>query len=275
MDGKYSDLILKVNELKNTDYFSFSDIEKEFITDMCDRRIFPVFQPIANDEMYIVGFEILARWNKNHEIVNLNQSMSRVNSYYLWVFYFSFLFEVAIEKINEFKGKCFFVIKIPKCIAVNRCIINSLEGSIHKLKDHAWISCLSLEFEGAHLRETFFNLISLQRRGVKVLCNAFLPKPSDNDIDYKIRMDGYIVYPEIVSESLSDDYVLESIKSLISFANETNAVILVDGIDNKKLYTKMRDIGAQMFKGYFVCSPVAENLLGYIIRKFEIDGFLQ
>ncbi|HIA9329500.1 TPA: hypothetical protein ACWSSV_004977, partial [Klebsiella pneumoniae] len=56
--------------------------EREFIHAIHSRQIFPVFQPIVDDNLRVQGFEILSRWRKDNIVLKSDEFLLHIHSEY-------------------------------------------------------------------------------------------------------------------------------------------------------------------------------------------------
>lgn len=259
-------------QLKSLSSNSMTTFEMEFIQAIYNRDIYPVFQPIVDDNLQLKGFEVLVRWRNDNRIILPGQFLPLLHHQHPWLVLTAYIFLEAVECIKRYKGIFYFSVNIPAAIATSEKIINMLAVIQEKLP-REWMNKLVLEFsETTDFRQqtdTADNILQLQERGFVAMLDDCFSKGSVFFPARTLNFDAYKLDMSIIDDAKDDPQALALIKSLIFYCRLSNRGCVAEGIDSFEKFSQLKKIGVDSFQGYFISPPVNKNYLKEIILRYS------
>lgn len=267
----------KIKEPKTQSCTALSSFEREFIHAIYTHKIFPVFQPITNEEMQIRGIEILSRWHRNDEILLPGEFLPQIHSEYAWLVLTAFVLREAVQNINQHPGDFYFSVNIPAAISSNENLIRMMETAHLQLYQPEMSERLALEFAETidlnHSGKIAENIAQIRKKGFRIMLDDCFSHSSIIFPVRTIRFSGYKLDISIVSNMLHDSHALALIKSLLYYCKLTDSLCIAEGVDSLEKFSVLKTLGIELFQGYLISVPVERGNLEKLINFKQPDIF--
>lgn len=259
------------NKIDGEDLSAF---EREFVHAIHCRDLFPVFQPIVDDEQRLQGMEILSRWRRDGTILQPGAFLPEIQADYAWLVLTAFVLQEAVQKINRYPGSFYFSINIPQAIAGHIHLPRMLETARQQLRQPRHVDRLVLEFaETIDFRlqaHAAANIAELQRLGFRIALDDCYSQGSVFFPVRQIRFNEYKLDMSIVNEMQHDPHALALIKSLHYYCKLTGSRCVAEGVDSDEKFRMLKALGIDRFQGYLISPPVnGMELEALMLRERE------
>lgn len=259
----------KITDLDLTE--SLSVLEGSFVNDILCGNVYPVFQPILNDEFFLTGAEILIRWEQNGKLLQPSEFLPQIRSRYVWFRLTELVLNEAIKNINRYCGTYFFSINIPSNIIGKDIFLKMIESSIKKLQFEEYSEQLILEFpEGFSYdsnSETVKVINSVQDLGCRVFLDDCFSKGSVIFPVRDIQFKGFKLDMGIVNNFLGCTRDRYLIQTLVYYCKLVNLPIIAEGINDLKCVDGLKELGVNNFQGYLFSPPIKQQKFQDLIMR--------
>lgn len=251
---------------------TLSAFEREFVHAIHCRQVFPVFQPIIDDEHHLQGIEILSRWRRHGNTLPTSAFLPQIRAEYALLVLTAFMLQEAIQKINHYSGAFYFSISIPPAIASHRHLPRMMETERHQLHNPRWSERLVLEF--AEITDfkgkgnVIANIVELQQDGFQIMLDDCFSPDSAIFPVMQAHFSGYKLNMSIINDMQRDPHALALIKSLIYYCQLTGSRCIAEGVDSVDKFTLLKESGVDHFQGNLISLPVDNNNLEDTIQQF-------
>jgi len=235
------------------------------------QEITPHFQPIVDNKMRPVGFEILSRWRKKNTLLQPDEFLPFIRNENIWFLFTEFILQEAVFNINRYAGKFYFSVNIPPYISQSNNFYTLIKSAIGKLQEKSWVEKLILEisektdfFEKECIAE---NIKKMNELGVRIFLDDCFSKVS---LIYPVRLprfSGYKLDISIVNDSLSDFNSRASIECLAYYCKLTQCSCIAEGVDSTEKLNALKKMGVKYYQGYLISKPLDTVGLYNYIRK--------
>ncbi|WP_126994201.1 sensor domain-containing protein [Thermosipho globiformans] len=220
----------------------------------------PFFQPIATDNMEIVGAEALIRWVKDGKIIPPFEFLDFLEK--------TGLIEQASKQIFESVCKLLSKTKKLKFVDVNISPIQLKNSNFSKdylkILEKYNIQSSQITIE---ITENLFidyndivreNLNLLKSEGFKLCLDDFGTGYSSLNYLRNIPFDIIKIDREFIS-NIDDEKNLNLLKAIYSIAESFNMGAIPEGVENEKQLEILTMIGFKLFQGYYFGKPMPES----------------
>ena len=251
-----------------------SSDEKDFKDAIYKGLVYPVFEPIVNGKLNIVGFEILCRWKRNDKECKPSEFLPLIQSRSIWLLLTSFMMNVAIKWINRFLGKVCFSVNIPPLVAESITFIRMMDMAKKQLLNEAWINKLIIEIsEDTDLSNHSKSVIILQQlteKGYQIYLDDCFSKGCMAFPIRQIEFNGYKLDLSIVEQMITDEGEKALVKLIIYYCRITGKHCIAEGVDSEKKLLLLKSLGVEYFQGYMISHPVPGDLLEITASRLGI-----
>ncbi|AEG99851.1 EAL domain-containing protein [Klebsiella aerogenes] len=252
-----------------------NNIETEFMAGLTSGVIYPVFQPIVNNNKKILGFEMLIRWMVNGKEMTAGEFIDDIKSTEAHIKLANFLIDAAVKKIIKYNGALFFSVNIT---VLDKIVTEKLYNIISSLKEkylnNELIKLLVLEFSESldfyKDSKSVDNIKTLSQLNVTIELDDCFSSRSVNFPVRSMKFNGYKLDREVVSAFSKNIYDESLIRSLLYFCALTDSYCTAEGINNYNEMHELYKIGVRRFQGFWISKPVLENELDSTIRYFGL-----
>ncbi len=253
----------KEEKVSNTNITIYPEDKNNLIQKYC-RNLSTVFQPIYSTEyMEIYGYEALTRLENCNigisELFNIALSSNEILSVDMYCRH------IAIKNaaLMGFKKHHYLFLNIcPEVLLdpYHKPQITDFITSRYKMsKEHIILEIT--EESAVRDYKTFLRAIEYYRtNGYKIAIDDFGvgfggPKMLSEVKPEIVKIDRYFV-----STSIKNKISRNFIKLIIELCNETNIIVLAEGIENQDELELMKKLGVDLLQGYFLGKPQKELL---------------
>ncbi|MGU5952312.1 EAL domain-containing protein [Klebsiella pneumoniae] len=253
------------------DFTQLSPIEKEFISSIYTNSVYPVFQPISDDDLKIKGFEILIRWDNLGKTKKPHEFLPEIKSRYTWMLLTAYILQTAIKCINSCNEDIYFSINIPSKIAGDNGILRMLEVALKQLKNPHNVKRILLEYsentDFYSSKNVSDTINSIKTKGVKVLLDDCFSERSGPFPLRTIQFDGYKLDISIVNEVIENRNSYALIKTISHYCSLVGSMCIAEGVESVHVFNKLKEVGIKNFQGYFISKPVRMSELQFLVKS--------
>lgn len=250
-----------------------SPFEREFVHAIHNRQVYPVFQPIVDGGIQLKGLEILARWERNGQIMQPAEFLPQIRSGYAWRLLTALMLQEAICGINQYRGAYYFSVNIPAAISGSESLIEMIRQLSTRLINPFWTDRLVLEIsESLNLldrHESRFLITQLQHLGYRVMLDDCFSRSSVYFPVRAVRFNDYKLDRKVVEDAQYEPHALALIKSLAFYCDLTGSHCVAEGIDSREKLSLLRASGVHLFQGYSISQPVFKFELAQMIADLK------
>ncbi|VEC00498.1 Bacteriophytochrome cph2 [Cedecea lapagei] len=236
--------------------------------------IFPVFQPVVDSGMNIVGFELFCRWYTNGKVLLPHDFFPEIKTKDTWIMLTAYIIREAVVSINKYAGKLEFSVNVPAALLDNNALFKIVETARAQLVEQAWVKCLVLDInENVDLSresKTVKLLNKLSGLGVRLALDDCF---SQNSVAFPIRQINFNSYKldrYIVETFLNHHDDKNLIQGLVYYAGVIGSQCVAEGVDSLQKFLMLKEIGVHLFQGYYISKPILrEELDTLIYRGFQ------
>ncbi|SMG19899.1 EAL domain-containing protein [Cedecea sp. NFIX57] len=233
--------------------------------------IFPVFQPIVDSEMQIVGFEIFCRWYTNGNVLLPKDFFHEIRTRETWVMLTAYIIREAVVNINNYAGKLEFSVNIPRALTEGTALFKIVETAKAQLLDPTWIRCLVLDINEnvdlSYESKTVAVLNQLISLGVKLALDDCFAKNSVAFPVRQIKFNSYKFDRYIVETFINNHDDKNLIDGLIYYASVTGSQCIAEGVDSLQKLIMLKQMGVNLFQGYYISKPVLREELDALVFR--------
>lgn len=243
---------------------SLSPQELEFEQAVHRGQVLPVFQPIVGPYMNVQGFEILARWFKQGQILMPAEFLPQLQATQIWVLLTAFMIREAVQQIKRFNGQYYFSVNIPACVAEDGSLLRMMKIAQNQLKEQTFSDRLVLEFAEttdffqAPAMETIHQMV---RSGHRVFLDDCFSQGSVMFPVRQVQFSGYKLDVSIVNSFLYSPHDASLVKSLVEYCRLTQTLCVAEGVDSQDKFQALTQSGVTGFQGYYISRPVLREEL--------------
>lgn len=255
----------------NADKEQISSYEADFLTGIETQEVYQLYQPIFNSLKEIRGFEILIRWKQHGETLKPDEFIPRLKSEKALLLLTAMCIKKAIDGINHCQGRYFFCVNIHSQLGGCSGLMKMCAEACRQLKDLQWKKQLVLEFsvksDNYKSSDMVDTLNSLRNMGVILYLDDCF---SDGSIFFPVRKfsyDGYKLDKSIVDNILASHNDMALVSSLSGYCSLTERRCIAEGIEDIFTFEKLKNLGIELFQGYFFHRPCNEEEMLALILK--------
>lgn len=255
------------------DLTQLSPIEKEFISSIYTKSVYPVFQAISDENLDIKGFEILIRWDSLGKTKKPHEFLADIKSRYAWMLLTAYILQTAIKCINSYNENIYFSINIPSKIADDSGVLRMLDVALKQLKNSRNVKRIFFEYsEDTNFysdRNVSDIISSLKSKGVKVILDDCFSERSGPLPLRTIQFDGYKLDMGIVNEIIENKNSHALIKTMSHYCSLIGSMCIAEGVESVDIFNKLKEAGIKNFQGYFISKPVRLSELPFALKSSE------
>ncbi|MEH0876592.1 EAL domain-containing protein [Pectobacterium cacticida] len=263
----------QVKEEKNQTSIMLSAFEREFVHAIHSQQIYPVFQPITDENLQIRGFEILYRWRRNGNILLPGDFLAQIHSEYAWLVLTAFVIQEAVQSINQHPGEFYFSFNIPAVTARHENLNRMMETARRQLHRSTMSERLVLAFSETTDRNQHSkvadNIARLRQRGFRLILDDCFSQTSVMFPVRTVRFNAYKLDIGIVNDMHNDPHAQALIKSLCYYCQLTDSDCIAKGVDSLEKFNRLRALGIERFQGGLISPPVRRENLGNLIVRLS------
>jgi len=233
------------------------------------------FQPIySTKNKKIYSFETLMRWNHPrfgyiapNKFLQAAEDIGIINPLDRWVM------SSGSARIRELSEKFNHEFNISVNLSPMQFALSSLPGYVKEVlkKTRINASCLHLEItENALLsdiKSALRIMNSLKELGVKLTLDDFGTGFASLSYLRKLPIDTLKIDKSFIKGLTTSDQDKAVIKMLINLTKELNLKVIAEGVETKKEFNTLSNMGCDLLQGYYISRP----LRGTKIEKFITD----
>lgn len=233
-------------------------------------RVYPVFQPVMNRDMAVVGCEVLARWSRDGREVPPAEFLPSLSTRTALVSLTAFMLNAAILQINRFKGTVCFLVSVPPSLSGSGALMQMVSKALGLLGEASWSARLILEISGRTPMPAegvlMDNLRSLRDRGVKIFMGDCF---AEDNMFFPVRrgpFSGYRLDVSLVSKLEHDEGERQLTEGMAHYCRLTGRVFIADGVDTPAKLAIIKALGVEYYQGSLISPPVQLDELAGILR---------
>ncbi|MGM0518994.1 MAG: EAL domain-containing response regulator [Campylobacterota bacterium] len=237
-------------------------MQKVIAKAIVDDTVFPMFQPIYSKEGAVLKYEILMRISI---IENNNET----------VFYPNEFIDIAIKNSKFFELNCLMLKKAFDIIKISEKKF-SFNISYKDIQNSALCQFIEDEFKkDPNLSKRFiFELLETNEiddykilekfikrfkdYGVQIALDDFGSGYSNLNHVLNIESDYIKIDGSLIKEITFNNKSLAIVKSIVSFAKETNLKTIAEFVSSKEIFEKLKEVGIDEFQGFYLSKPLKE-----------------
>lgn len=104
-------------------------------------------------------------------------------------------------------------------------------------------------------KEVKINLNLLKSLGYKIFIDDFGTAYTDFIHLTQIKTDYIKIDGKIIKRILEDKAIHSLVKTIVSFAKDTNIKVVAEHVDSKEIYDEIKNLGIDYSQGYYFSSP--------------------
>ncbi|MDY0317660.1 MAG: EAL domain-containing protein [Candidatus Izemoplasmatales bacterium] len=238
------------------------DLLSLFSAAIVNKELFMVYQPVVKSENEVTIFEALIRWkNEAHGLIMPNDFIPLVESTQLIHQMTDFVIEEVFKKQLELKNQ-----GINVSLSINLSVKNLYSTDfcqrVNKLLEKYKIIPNEITFE---ITETMLlldnaqlktNITKLKEKGFKIAIDDFGKGYSSMSYLCQYPLD-YIKIDRFFINDLEDNKSqYEIVNAMVKLSHQLNLQVVAEGIETKKIFSYIRDMGCDFYQGYYVSRPL-------------------
>lgn len=221
--------------------------------------IFPYYQPVVNSDKYILGYELLMRWQIGEDILSPAAFMANFHSTRLWQQLTEMMIHSAINTILHVPGSITFAVNLPDCLLYTEWVEHIMRQVRYHLVDKTLMSRLVFEIN----ERTTLTELSQGARAITLLrdsgCRVYLDDCfGETSVFFPMKnipLDGFKIDKSIIDTFQHNTYHEYFIRSLIYFCSLSQTICIAEGVDTQAKLEALKVLGINGFQGYLIGRP--------------------
>ena len=221
-----------------------------------ENRIKPFYQPLVDKNREIIKYEALLRIiEKDGEVISpfFFLDIAKKTRYYLDIT--KIMLNEVIQKIETYNVKISINLSLEDIDnkEMRNFIINKIKSSLTN-KSLLTIEIVETENIG-NSKDVFDFLKEVKKLGIEIYIDDFGSGYANFDYLLKLNPDGIKIDGSLIENILENENNQKIVKTIISFAKESNIKTVAEFIGSKEIFEYLKDLGVDYFQGYYFSPP--------------------
>lgn len=219
-----------------------------------------------NRDKYILGYELLMRWQIDKDILSPAAFMASLHSTHLWKQLTEMMVHWAINGILRSPGHMTFAVNLPDCLLCEEWVEHIIKQARYRLVDKISMSRLIFEISErttlTELSDEARAITRLRDSGCRVYLDDCFGKTSVIFPIKNIPLDGFKIDKSIVDTFQNNVYHESLIRALIYFCYLNQTFCIAEGVDTQEKFDALKALGVNVFQGYLTGRPEVLSFTG-------------
>ena len=233
------------------------------------------YQPLISNKNEMYGFEALVRWNSPVlGEISPNDFITNAEENYMIVPIGTWVLREACNmqvRLKELYGKEFTISVNVSSIQLMQYDFVDIVKQIIKETD------ISAEYLSLELTESVFldstvmieeKIADLKALGIRFSLDDFGTGYASLTYLRQIAFDNIKIDKSFIDGIFSTDNDTKIVATIVNLVHNLDMMVIAEGVESKKQYEYLKQIGTDVFQGYMISEPLTEEALNAFIKMF-------
>lgn len=235
------------------------DLEEAFIRE----ELVLFYQPQVDIYKKVIAYEALVRWeHPKHGLLYPNEILPliRKRNYIKRLDYYVLEYSIKdLAKLEKFSQEIVIAVNVTAITLFDKNFVGFIKENLDKYKVNSKRLCIEVTEDYDILRKSEYSLVlkELKELGICVQVDDFGTGYSALNNIMKYNVDGIKIDKSLVDNITTDENDWVVVSGLITMFTQLDIEIVVEGVETKEQYDKLKIYDNLLFQGYYFGKPKA------------------